>query len=185
MVKIIFSLTVSFNVKVSLFSFFNFWPLLCLFSTFGGWFALRCFLRFLCIYFPFLVSSVGVGWSISLAVIWFLLAIILLSLWISVLMVLARESVFRLGYFSSFFFFFLLLLVLLLYFILFHFYRSWFTYTYTYTCIYIYGVAKGVVCGPEGAQLADNCLPTKLRKCHLFLPSPIHACPRHGPWATS
>jgi len=45
--------------------------------------------------------------------------------------------------------------------------------------------AKGVVCGPEGARLADNRVPTKLRKCHLFLPSPIHACPRHGPWATS
>jgi hypothetical protein len=45
--------------------------------------------------------------------------------------------------------------------------------------------AKGVVCGPEGAQLADNRVPTKLRKCHLFLQSPTHACPRHGPWATS
>jgi hypothetical protein len=45
--------------------------------------------------------------------------------------------------------------------------------------------AKGVVCGPEGAHLADNRVPTKLRKCHLFLPGPIHACPRHGPWATS
>ena len=45
--------------------------------------------------------------------------------------------------------------------------------------------AKGVVCGPEGAQLADNRVPTKLRKCHLFLPSPIHACPCHGPWETS
>jgi hypothetical protein len=38
---------------------------------------------------------------------------------------------------------------------------------------------------PEGARLADHCVPTKLRKCHLFLPSPIHECPRHGPWATS
>jgi hypothetical protein len=44
---------------------------------------------------------------------------------------------------------------------------------------------KGVVCGPEGAWFADNCVLTKLRKCHLFLPSPIHACPCHGPWATS
>jgi len=43
--------------------------------------------------------------------------------------------------------------------------------------------AKGVVCGPEGARLADNCVTTKPGKCHLFLPSPIHACPRHGPWA--
>ena len=45
--------------------------------------------------------------------------------------------------------------------------------------------AKGVVCGPEVARLADNRVPTKLRKCHLFLPSPTNACPRHGPWATS
>jgi len=45
--------------------------------------------------------------------------------------------------------------------------------------------AKGVVCGPEGTWFADNCVPIKLRKCHLFLPSPIHACPRHGSWATS
>ena len=26
--------------------------------------------------------------------------------------------------------------------------------------------AKGVVCGPEGARLADNRVPTNLRKCH-------------------
>jgi hypothetical protein len=45
--------------------------------------------------------------------------------------------------------------------------------------------AKGVVCGPGGAQLADNCALTKLRKCHLFLPGPIHACPCHGPWTKS
>jgi len=44
---------------------------------------------------------------------------------------------------------------------------------------------KGVVCGPEGARIADNRVPTKLRKHHLFLPSPTHACPRHGPWAMS
>ena len=45
--------------------------------------------------------------------------------------------------------------------------------------------AKGVVGGPEGAWFADNCVLTKLRKCHLFLPSNIHACPWHGPWAMS
>ena len=45
--------------------------------------------------------------------------------------------------------------------------------------------AKRVVCGPEGARLADNRVRIKLRKRHSFLPSPIHACPRHGPWATS
>ena len=53
---------------------------------------------------------------------------------------------------------------------------------------YVYNIeggAKGAVCGPEGARLADKRVSTKLRKCHLFLPSPIHACSRHGPWATS
>jgi len=44
---------------------------------------------------------------------------------------------------------------------------------------------KGVVCGPEGAQLANNCVLIKRMKCHLFLSRPIHACPCHGPWATS
>jgi len=39
--------------------------------------------------------------------------------------------------------------------------------------------------GPKGAWFDDNCVLTKVRKCHLFLPSPIHACPCHGPWATS
>jgi hypothetical protein len=33
-------------------------------------------------------------------------------------------------------------------------------------------VAKGVVCGPEGARLADNRVPTKLRKGHLFYQVP-------------
>ena len=51
--------------------------------------------------------------------------------------------------------------------------------------MYICLGAKGVVCGPEGAWFADNRVLTKLRKYHLFLPSPIHACPCHGPWATS
>jgi hypothetical protein len=45
--------------------------------------------------------------------------------------------------------------------------------------------SKGVVGGPEGAWFADNCVLTNLRKCHLFLPSPIHACPCHGLWAMS
>jgi hypothetical protein len=44
---------------------------------------------------------------------------------------------------------------------------------------------KGVACGPDGIQLADNYTLTKLMKCHSFLPSPIHACPCCGPWATS
>jgi len=45
--------------------------------------------------------------------------------------------------------------------------------------------AQEVICGPEGAPLADNRVLIKLRKCHLFIPSPTHACPCHGTWATS
>jgi len=41
--------------------------------------------------------------------------------------------------------------------------------------------AKGVVCGPGGARLADNRVPIKLRKGNSFLLTPIHACPHHGP----
>jgi hypothetical protein len=41
-----------------------------------------------------------------------------------------------------------------------------------------------VVHGLEGTHLADRCILTKLEKCHVFLPSPLHACPRHGYWAT-
>jgi hypothetical protein len=33
--------------------------------------------------------------------------------------------------------------------------------------------------------LADNRALITLTKCRLFLPSPIHACPCHGPWAKS
>jgi hypothetical protein len=41
--------------------------------------------------------------------------LILLSLWICVLMVLARESIFRLGYFSGFFLFVVIILTIMLY----------------------------------------------------------------------
>ena len=34
-------------------------------------------------------------------------------------------------------------------------------------------------------ELICGCVVGKLRKCHLLLPSTIHACPRHGPWAKS
>jgi hypothetical protein len=43
---------------------------------------------------------------------------------------------------------------------------------------------KGVARGLEGVHLADTCILTKLEQCHLFLPSPLHACTRHGSWAT-
>ena len=44
--------------------------------------------------------------------------------------------------------------------------------------------AKGAVCGPTGVLLADRSTSSKHRKCHLYLPRPTHACPRHGSWAT-
>ena len=43
--------------------------------------------------------------------------------------------------------------------------------------------AKGAVCGPMGVLLADRSTSSKHRKCHLYLPRPIHACPCHGSWA--
>ena len=46
---------------------------------------------------------------------------------------------------------------------------------------YVDSGARGVVHGPESARLADNRVPTKLRKCYLFLQSPIHVRPCRGP----
>ena len=47
--------------------------------------------------------------------------------------------------------------------------------------------------GPKGQYVADHrsahpageCVLLKPEERHLFLPSPMHACPRHGPRATS
>jgi hypothetical protein len=45
-------------------------------------------------------------------------------------------------------------------------------------------VEEGVVLwSPVDTLLADACALTKRRKCHVFLPSPMHARPRHSPWA--
>jgi hypothetical protein len=44
--------------------------------------------------------------------------------------------------------------------------------------------AKEAVCCPVDTHLADACALTKHRKCHVFIPSLMHACPHHGPWAT-
>jgi len=49
---------------------------------------------------------------------------------------------------------------------------------------------KWAVCGPRGTNPADLCVcvcvcvcvPLKAGKRHLFLPSPMQACPRHDPW---
>jgi hypothetical protein len=45
--------------------------------------------------------------------------------------------------------------------------------------------AKGAVCGLRSAQFAGECALSKPEDYHLFLPSPMHACPRHGSRATS
>jgi hypothetical protein len=42
---------------------------------------------------------------------------------------------------------------------------------------------------PEGHKGSNwscvyACALTKRRKCHIFLTRPMHACPRHGLWAT-
>ena len=41
---------------------------------------------------------------------------------------------------------------------------------------------KGAGCGLRGAYPAGVSMPLKHEKCHLLLPSPMHACPCHGPW---
>jgi len=44
---------------------------------------------------------------------------------------------------------------------------------------------KGAACGLRSAHFAGECVLLKPEERHLFLPSPMHARPRHGPWATS
>jgi len=41
---------------------------------------------------------------------------------------------------------------------------------------------KGAVCVLRGIYPAGVSVPLKPEKCHLLLPNPMHACPRHGPW---
>jgi len=53
---------------------------------------------------------------------------------------------------------------------------------YIYIYIYIYIRVKVAVCGLRGRYPAGVSVPLKPDKCHLFLPSPMHACPRHCPW---
>jgi hypothetical protein len=48
----------------------------------------------------------------------------------------------------------------------------WFTKT---------GVLEAV-CGLRGANPAGVFVAIKPEECHLFLPRPMHACPRHEPW---
>jgi hypothetical protein len=44
------------------------------------------------------------------------------------------------------------------------------------------GGGKGAVCVLRGTYPSGVCVPLKPEKYHLFLPSPMHACPRHDPW---
>jgi hypothetical protein len=41
---------------------------------------------------------------------------------------------------------------------------------------------KGAACGLRGTYPALVCVPLKPENYHLFLPSPMHACPRHDLW---
>ena len=94
-VMIIFSPTVFFNAKVPLFFyFFNH------FVFFSGFWWLICSLLFL-----LFISFLGGGGSLAYIFGCDLISynLILLSLWIFILMVLARESIFHLGYFSGIF----------------------------------------------------------------------------------
>jgi len=64
-------------------------------------------------FFPYFFCWSGLGYIFGCDLISY--GLVLLSLWICVLMVLARESVFRLGYFSGFFLFVIIALTILLY----------------------------------------------------------------------
>jgi hypothetical protein len=73
-----------------------------IFLDFGDWFVIYCFLfYYLFVLLSLLVCWFNLGYIFGCDLISY--GIILLSLWICVLMVLARESVFRLGYFSRFY----------------------------------------------------------------------------------
>nr|QZK22086.1 NADH dehydrogenase subunit 4 [Amitermes sp. QLD_231] len=88
---------------------------LCLFSSF--WW-LICGLLFLISFiylfsFPYFFCWGGLGYIFGCDLISY--GLILLSLWICVLMILASESIFRLGYFSGFFVFVVIILTIMLY----------------------------------------------------------------------
>ena len=48
--------------------------------------------------------------------------------------------------------------------------------------LFIHPGVKGAVCGLRGTYPAGVFVPLKPEKCHLLLPSPMHACPHHGHW---
>ena len=102
---ITFNLTVFFNVKVSLFSDF-FYPVMSFFFILVTdlfviiFYFFRLFFSFL---FFFFFGWGGLGYIFGRDLTSYCL--ILLSLWICVLIILARESIFRFGYFSGSFYF--------------------------------------------------------------------------------
>jgi NADH-ubiquinone oxidoreductase chain 4 len=113
MVMIIFVLIVFFNVKVSLlFVLFN--PPVCFsgFLVIGLFFIVWCFF---CLFFLSLFFCCWGNLSYFFGCDVISYGLVLLSLWICVLMVLARESGFRSGYFSGLFLFVVIFLVVMLY----------------------------------------------------------------------
>lgn len=88
---------------------------LCLFS--GFWWlicGLLFFISFIYLFsFPYFFCWGGLGYIFGCDLISY--GLILLSLWICVLIILARESIFRLGYFSGFFLFVVIILTIMLY----------------------------------------------------------------------
>nr|QZK22190.1 NADH dehydrogenase subunit 4 [Amitermes sp. QLD_299] len=88
---------------------------LCLFSSFW-WLicGLLFFISFIYLFsFPYFFCWGGLGYIFGCDLISY--GLILLSLWICVLMILASESIFRLGYFSGFFIFVVIILTIMLY----------------------------------------------------------------------
>ena len=107
---IIFNLIMFFNVKISL--FFNFFDPFVYFFWFLVVNLFFIIFHFFCLlfFFPYFFCWGGLGYIFGCDLISY--DLILLSLWICVLIILARESVFRLGYFSGFFVFVVIALTL-------------------------------------------------------------------------
>jgi NADH-ubiquinone oxidoreductase chain 4 len=103
MVMIIFNLIEFYNVKVSLFScFFDPFVFFAWFLMIGLFFVVCC-LFYLYIFSPLFFCWGNLVYFFGCDLISY--GLILLSLWICVLTILAREAVFRSDYFSGFFVF--------------------------------------------------------------------------------
>ena len=83
---------------------------------FGDWLLFIVFISFIYLFlFPYFFFFCWSGLSYIFGCHLISYGLILLSLWICVLMILARESIFRLGYFSGFFLFVIIFLTIILY----------------------------------------------------------------------